>query len=46
VTAPRAMALAALFVAGTIAGAGGAALASSASDSPPTIVVAPLLNSD
>lgn len=45
-TAPRAMALAALFVAGTIAGARGVALASSASDSPPTLVIAPLLNSD
>ena len=44
--APRAMALAALFVAGTIAGAGGVALASSASGSPPSLVTAPLLNSD
>jgi hypothetical protein len=46
VTAPRAMALAALFVAGTIAGAGAVALASSASGSPPSLVTAPLLNSD
>lgn len=40
------MALAALFVAGTIAGAGGVALASSASGSRPSLVTAPLLNSD
>jgi hypothetical protein len=46
VTAPRAIALAALFVAGTIAGAGAVALASSASGSPPSLVTAPLLNSD
>lgn len=45
-TAPRAMALAALFVAGTIAGAGAVALASGASGSPPSLVTAPLLNSD
>jgi len=38
--------MAALFVAGTIAGAGAVALASSASGSPPSLVTAPLVHSD
>lgn len=45
-TASRAMALAALFVTGTIAGAAAVALASSASSSPPSLVAGSLLSSD
>ncbi|HEX6336308.1 MAG TPA: hypothetical protein VFZ85_05090 [Jiangellaceae bacterium] len=45
-TAPRSTTLAALFVAGTIAGAGGVALASSAAGSPPSLATGPLLSSD
>jgi hypothetical protein len=40
------MALAALFITGTIAGAGAVALTSSASSSPPNLVTGPLLNSE
>jgi hypothetical protein len=46
VTAPRATALAALFVTGTIAGAAAVALASSASSAPPSLVAGSLLSSD